>query len=104
MCRYFLVCFISCANIFCIYRQCTKCTYIVFILQCQKAQATAKLSDRADTIVVLIIFNGVFDHVRTCTVTVPFCSLYIDQVSEKKYFRKLPYLSKISCSNRTIAS
>jgi hypothetical protein len=88
MCRYFLVCFISCANIFCIYRQCTKCTYIVFILQCQKAQATAKLSDRADTIVVLIIFNGVFDHVRTCTVTVPFCSLYIDQVSEKKYFKK----------------
>jgi len=70
----------------------------ILCLSCnvKKAQATAKLSDRADTIVVLIIFNSVFDHVRTCTVTVPFCSLYTDQVSDKnilendRIYRKFP--------------
>ena len=52
----FLPCFAASANQFYIYRQ---CTYIVFILQCLKVKNNCQTAwKRAETIVVLIIFNG----------------------------------------------
>ena len=68
------------ANKFYIYLQ---CLHIVFILQCQNVQTTAKLSEKS---IVPIIFNGVLYHVCHLYCYRFLSSHYINQVPEKLYF------------------
>jgi hypothetical protein len=66
-----------------------QCTYIVFILQCQKVQKQLpKCLRRAETSVILIVLSGVgvLYHVRVYTVTVFDHTLYMNLVPEKVYY------------------